>query len=67
MANYEQLAGRRTDDGLADAPNWETQTLAAAVLGTVGIARMLENWETQTGSQTLEAGGVAARSSQPII
>ena len=37
------------------------------LLGTEGIARMLENWETQTGSQTLEAGGVAARSSQPII
>ena len=37
-------------DGLVvDAPNWETQTLAAAALGTEGIARMLENWETQTG------------------
>ena len=36
-------------DGLVDARNWETQTLAAAAQGTEGIARMLENWETQTG------------------
>ena len=60
-------------DWLVGSPNWETQTLAAAVLGAAGIARMLENWETQTWSQTLEGRGggggwgVAARSGQPII
>ena len=44
-------------DGLVvDAPNWETQTLAAAALGTEGIARMLENWETQTGEGRGEGG-----------
>ena len=44
--------------------NWETQTmLAATSLGTEGIARMLENRETQTGG-----GGVAdvGRGRSPI-
>ena len=55
-------------DGLVvDAPNWETQTLAAAALGTEGIARMLENWETQTGDGKGRVRGGAARSGQPII
>ena len=47
-------------DGLVvDARNWETQTLAAAALGTEGIARMLENWETQTGEGRGEGRGGA--------
>ena len=44
-------------DGLVDARNWETQTLAAAAQGTEGIARMLENWETQTGGGCGRGGG----------
>ena len=56
----------RMVDGLVDARNWETQTLAAAAQGTEGIARMLENWETQTGGVCGRGGG-AARSGQPII
>ena len=61
-------------DGLVDARNWETQTLAAAAMGTEGIARMLENRETQTGGGGEGGGGEGgggteghSRSGQPIL
>ena len=65
MVDEWQFANSRMVDGLVDARNWETQTLAAAALGTEGIARMLEKWETQTGDG--KGRGGAARSGQPII